>query len=293
MDRTRQEGCFSDFYADMRKVRSGTVQVYVLIEDDLDRPEFLVDRLYELQVRPLAEKTQGDRRGSCLRQTGTECVYGSLSAVKRSVARNFFAAFGAEFAEGSVAGSLVNDDGLSLHSHIVFDQTVDGHQLAQDADKFIDWFTNEFWRGAESNKAQWLVFLVLRFSTLDPANAGLRETIQQKLETAFGSEGRANVTPDSKGAPCLLFPAPDPVSPEHLRKVLTLFPIDSVEELNEHAKNIFAELTLHLGDEIDPTLLRHENLLRLASLRGFAKGIFPLPCNRPYLSGWTERNAGG
>jgi len=259
-DRTRQEAAFVDFYEDMRKARPGATQLFVVIEDDLDRPDFLVDRLYELRVAPLAVKTRGERRGSCLRATGMEYAYGSLPSLQRSAERNLFESLGLEVPEPASPQGLLTNADLSLHSHILVDQTVDGEKLAADADKLVDWFMNEFWANAVGSRTQWLVFLVFRFSSLDPRNARLREDVLTKLNRLFASDGRANTTPTTLGAPCLLLPQPDVIEVAHVADVLARFPIDSVRERNRLAQEVYADLLRTGEPRMDDVYQRLEQL---------------------------------
>jgi hypothetical protein len=210
-DRTRQEAAFSRFTDEMNKERPGTAQIYVLIEDDVDRPEFLVDRLYELRVPSMAVQSRGERRGSCLRQTGGEPVYGDLKTLRQWLEQNFFGIFGAPVPQTPIAGALLFDEGLSKHSHILVDQTLDGESVAAYADKLLEWFIEEFWKNARAASTQWLVFLIFRFSSLDPRNANLRAKLTRKLSRLFNNEGRRNISPADSGAPALLLPPPDPL----------------------------------------------------------------------------------
>jgi hypothetical protein len=267
-DRTRQEAAFSDFHEEMRVARPGAPQLYCLIEDDLDRPEFLVERL-ELRVSSLAASSRGDRRGSCLRETGSDDVtYGSFQTLQRSVVGNFYSSFGAPVPQPPLAYPLLADAGLSLYSHIVSDQTLDGEKVHADADKLLDWLIDQFWAGA-ARGTEWLVFIILRFSSLDARNADLRLRLTRKLRRLFDKEGRRNADAAAKGAPALLLPAPDPLTLVDVADVLKRFPIDSVRERNALAQRIWATISNRGEPRLDDLHLeleqRRRNYLRNGS----------------------------
>jgi len=242
-DRSGQELAFSLFNEEMSAKRPGAAQVYVLVEDDVDRPEFLVDRLYELRVPSLAVTSRGERRASCLRQSGGSLpVYGNLRASQGWLEKNFFEIFGAPAPNLPRACSLLGDEGLSKHSHIVVDQTLDGERVAPYADKLVEWFTDEFWANAASASTQWLVFLTLRFSSLDRGNADLRARLTEKLGRLFRKRGERNTAPGGSGAPALLLPAPEPLRVDDVKDVLEQYPIGGIREINRLAVAIFEEL---------------------------------------------------
>jgi hypothetical protein len=261
-DRTRQEAAFSRFTDDMSKARPGAAQIYVLIEDDVDRPEFLVDRLYELRVPSLAVQSRGERRGSVLRQTGGEPVYGDFPTLRQWLERNFFALFAASVPQPLIARALLLDEGLSKHSHIVVDQTLDGESVAAYADKLVEWVIEEFWKNACTDSTQWLVFLIFRFSSLDPGNANLCAGLTQTLSSLFNNEGRKNTSPADSGAPALLLPPPDPLRAEDVKKVLERFPIDSVGRINELARQIYGALQKDGAPRLDDLHLKLGRLRR-------------------------------
>ena len=254
VDRARQESAFYDFYDAMRAARPGRPQIYVLVEDDLDRPEFLIERLYELRVAPLTA------HGACRRAEVKNFVYGSLRSLQRSVVQNLFLAFEAGGPPTLEPHSLLTDARLSPYSHVVVEKTLDGEKLGGDADKFVGWFINECWAEAVGS-TQWLIFLVLRFSSLDPGYADLRERLLRKLRKLFGRDGRVNVDATDAGAPGLLLPTPDAFTLSHLGEVLAHFPFASMTERNEVARLIYAELSgKHGVPRIDNVYERLEQL---------------------------------
>lgn len=271
-DRTQQEGAFVCFYHEMRKMCPGSPQVYVVIEDELDRPEFLVDRLYEIRVAPLAVSTHGERRGSCLRQSVTEYAYGSLPALQFSSMQSVFSSFGLAIPDEPTARYLFEHQPLSLHSHILLDQTFDGEKASSDAKGFVEWFINEFWAGCPQRtegpvrsdlaaKTQWLIFLLFRFSSLDPQSSNLQHKLLENLKTIFDHNGRANAEAGSFGVPCLLLPQPSPLSASDVAKVLAAFPFNSIAERNRFANAIYEQLRTSGGTpRMDDVVHRLEQL---------------------------------
>jgi hypothetical protein len=250
-DRTRQEAAFSDFYVDMQKARPLAPQLYFLIEDDVDRPEFLVERLYDVRVPGLAAEARGDRRGSCRRGPGPyDFLYGSATALQRSLIQNLFSGFGVPVPEPPSARALVADNGLSFHSHIVSHQTLDGAKAFGGADTLVQWLIEDFWVDAAAD-TQWLVFVVLRFSSLDARNADLRARLARKVRRLFDKEGRRNISPSAKGSPALLLPSPDPIQITDVAEVLERFPIDSVGERNALAQSIFDRAAIKGAPRLD------------------------------------------
>jgi hypothetical protein len=273
-DRTRQEGEFVRFYHEMREKRPGSPQVYIVVEDDLDRPEFLLDRLVELRIAPLAVSVHGHQRGTWVRQS-REYAYGSLRILQLSANQSIFSSFDLPVPDQPLARALFNDPRLNLYSHIVSHQIIDGERAYTDAYRFVDWFINDFWaaytlelqkalvRSASEGLTQWLVFLVFRFSSLNPRNVTLREQLLKKLKRLFGPKSQVNIDPRIVGVPCLLLPQPDPLSAVDVADVLAVFPFSSVAERNRTAKAIYAQLQANGGmPRMDDVVQRLERLRR-------------------------------
>ncbi len=272
-DRTQQEGAFVNFYHELRNSRPSAPQVYLLIEDDVDRPEFLIDRLFEFRIAPSAARINGERRGACIRRSGSEYAYGNFRTLQISAIESLYSSFDLPAPDEPAVKTLIDNQAFTLYSHILLEQVLDGEKVYNDAHRFVHWFINEFWKEGlprsrdvsvpceTRSRTQWLIFLVFRFSSLDPGNVSLRERLLHKLRNIFGENGQANIERTAEGAPCLLLPPPDRLKPSDIAEALTAFPFSSVTDRNRSALTIYEQLQAHGAiPRIDDVVRRLEQL---------------------------------
>jgi hypothetical protein len=231
-DRSDQISQFCTFYSDMRERRPGVPHLYVLVEEDLDRPDFLVDRIRSTQVPKLAASLHGDRRASCPQFHCDVCNDRSLKGLQGSLERNLSA--------------LLDDKSFELDSHVVVRQHVDGNAAAPNAAKLVSWLAAQIASRLNSTQGpQWMFFLIMEFGSYGTDSTSLRRNTFEEVSALFGKAGDGlrmmNHGPKGKGAPTLLLPPPETLTAGDIYQVLRMFPFP-LREAGRLSEKIHADL---------------------------------------------------